>query len=256
MKEEQHQYSKFEKLGLSQQQLNVKLSKEGLYKCYGRIQEEYQIFIPRESKLAELIEETHMQTIHGRVTLTMAKVRSKYWVPTLRQLVKRVLRICYGCKNFHVKSDPAPQEGLLLVDRTNLDLPVKIIGKDYAVPVWCKSKGKKERKVYRLLFTCSLSRAIHLEVPPNQTTEEFTHALKRLVARRGRPKVIYSDNATTVVAASKWIEKINKDELMRKYLIKEEIQRTFNLSKAPWWGGKFERVVGLVKQCLYKAKGI
>ena len=111
MKQEQHQYSKFKKFELSQQQLNVKLSEEGLYKCYGPIQEEYQIFVPRESKLAELIEEAHIQTIHGGVTLIMAKVRSKYWVPTLRQLVKRVLRICYGCKNFHVKSYPAPQKG-------------------------------------------------------------------------------------------------------------------------------------------------
>ena len=101
-----------------------------------------------------------------------------------------------------------------VADHTNLDLPFKIIGTDYAVPFWCKSKGKKERKVYLLLFTCSLSKAIHLEVPPSQTTQEFTHALKRLVARRRRPKVIYSDNATTFVAASKWIEKINKDELM------------------------------------------
>ena len=110
-------------------------------------------------------------------------------------------------------------------------------------------KRDEGKKVYLLLFTCSLSRAIHLEVLPNQTTQEFIHALKRLIARRGEPKVIYSDYAKTFVAASKWIEKINKDKLMQKYLIKEEKQRKFNLSRAPWWGGQFERMVGLVKQC-------
>ena len=52
-----------------------------MYKCYGFIQGEYPIFIPRESKLEEkLIEEAHIHTIHGAVTLTMAKIRSKYWV--------------------------------------------------------------------------------------------------------------------------------------------------------------------------------
>ena len=112
-----------------------------------------------------------------------------------------VLRIYYGCKKFHVKSYPIPQKGLLPADRTNVDLRFKVIGTDYAGPFLCKSKGKKERKVYLLLFTCSLSRAIHLEVLPNQTTQEFIHALKRLIARRGRPKVIYSDNAKTFVAA-------------------------------------------------------
>ena len=65
----------------SKQQLNLKLSEEGVYKCYVFIQGEYPIFIPRESKLEEkLIEETHIHTIHGGVTLTMAKIRSKYWV--------------------------------------------------------------------------------------------------------------------------------------------------------------------------------
>ena len=42
---------------------------------------------------------------------------------------------------------------------------------------------------------------------------------------------------------------------MQEYLIKKEIQWKFNLSRAPWWGGQFERMIGLVKQCLYKTTG-
>ena len=63
-----------------------------------------------------------------------------------------------------------------------------------------------------------------LDVLSNQTTQEFIYALKRLITRRGRPKLIYSDNAKTYVAASKLIEKINKIKLMQEYLIKEEVQ--------------------------------
>ena len=29
----------------------------------------------------------------------------------------------------------------------------------------------------------------------------------------------------------------------------------FNLAKAPWWGGQFERMIGLTKQMLYKSLG-
>ena len=135
-------------------------------------------------KLAEkLIEEAHIQTIHGGLTLTMTKVRSKYWVPTLRQSVKRVLRICCGCKNLHVKGYPVPQKGLLQVDYTNSDLPFKIRGTDYTGPFLCKSKWKMERKVYLPLFNCSLSRANHLEGLPNQTTQKFIHVLKQLIVR-------------------------------------------------------------------------
>ena len=40
---------------------------------------------------------------------------------------------------------------------------------------------------------------------------------------------------------------------MQEFLVTEQVKWKFNLSRTPWWGGQFERMVGLVKQCLYKA---
>ena len=45
------------------------------------------------------------------------------------------------------------------------------------------------------------------------------------------------------------------DERLHDWLAKYEIKRQFNTSSAPWWGRQFERIVGLVKQALYKAGG-
>ena len=42
---------------------------------------------------------------------------------------------------------------------------------------------------------------------------------------------------------------------MQENLIKEHIKWKFILSIAPRWGGQFKRMVGLVKQSLFKAKG-
>ena len=42
---------------------------------------------------------------------------------------------------------------------------------------------------------------------------------------------------------------------MQEYLIKEDRHWKFNLSRAPRWGGQFERMVGLAKQCFYKSTG-
>ena len=33
------------------------------------------------------------------------------------------------------------------------------------------------------------------------------------------------------------------------------IKWQFNLSRAPWWGGQYERFIGIVKQALYKTIG-
>ena len=51
------------------------------------------------------------------------------------------------------------------------------------------------------------------------------------------------------------VKKAYKDERMQEFLLTEQEKWKFNLSRAPWWGGQFERMVGLVKQCLYEATG-
>ena len=46
-----------------------------------------------------------------------------------------------------------------------------------------------------------------------------------------------------------------KDERMHDYMAHHHITWQFNLSRAPWWGSQFERMVGLVKQAFYKSIG-
>ena len=66
---------------------------------------------------------------------------------------------------------------------------------------------------------------------------------------------MYSDNGRSFVAAARWLQGIMKDERMHDYLSRNHITWQFNLSRAPWWCGQFERLVGLVKQALYKSVG-
>ena len=86
-----------------------------------------------------------------------------------------------------MKPFTTPIPGYLPKTRTKQNLPFKVIGADHAGPIYCQGKSKREVKVYILLFTRSVSRAIHLEILINQTMGEFIRALKRLVARQGRP---------------------------------------------------------------------
>ena len=66
---------------------------------------------------------------------------------------------------------------------------------------------------------------------------------------------IYSDNGKSFVAAAKWIRQIMNEEKVQDYLAHQCIKWQFNLSRAPWWGGQFERLIGVVKQAFYKAIG-
>ena len=46
-----------------------------------------------------------------------------------------------------------------------------------------------------------------------------------------------------------------EDEKLQNWLVRNEIKWQFNLNRAPWWGGQFERMVGFVKKVFYKTIG-
>ena len=82
-------------------------------------------------------------------------------------------------------------------------------------------KRKKEAKTCILLFACSLTRAVYIELLPDRTIDQFIPCLKKFVARRGRPNKIYSDNVKTFTATSKWIRDIMKDEKLNEFRNKQ-----------------------------------
>lgn len=109
-----------------------------------------------------------------------------------------------------------------------------------------------EGKAYLVLFACRLTRALHLEVWPNQETATFLGSLKRLIAHQGSPSTIFSDNGQTFIGAAHWLKEIQTDEQLQAYLAEKWITWRFNLTRAPWWGGQFERLVGVFKRAFYK----
>ena len=222
VKRAQAAYLKTEQFEEDKLMLNLQKNSTGVYECRGRIQGNYPIYLPPNSILSDkMVMAAHRRTLHGGVGLTMAAIRSRYWIPRLRQLAKRMMKKCYGCKRFQAVARAHPPVGNLPNDRTEGSVPFQVIGVDFAGPIAYRSKRNKDGKAYIILFTCSLTRAVYLELLPNQTMEEFIRSLKRLIARRGRPEKIYSDNGKTVVAAARWLYKIMKEEVFNDFLAKK-----------------------------------
>ena len=244
------------KFRTDQLRLNLLQNDQQIVECRGRISGEYPIYLPDSQPFTlKVVQQAHILTLHGGVGLTMAKVRERFWVPRLRQLVKRIRRKCNGCKRFQVKAYHVPPPGKLPKTRTEGDVPFQVIGVDFAGPIRYQRGRKTEGKAYLAMFACSLTRAIHLELVTSLKTEEFIACLKRFIARRGRPKVVYSDNGATFQATAKWLQRVRKDEQFHSLLASFGIKWRFNLSRAPWWGGQFERLIGLFKNAFYKSVG-
>ena len=247
--------SKTSHFNRTKEALNLRKNHQNVLVCHGRVQGMYPIYLPTNAIFTrKLVRRIHVNTLHGLIGLTMAAVREMYWVPRLRRLVKAVRSECWGCKRFQAIAAKTPKPGYLPTNRTSGETAFEVVGIDFAGPIRYK-KFKHESKSYLVIFACSLSRAVYLELLPNLSTETFIPCLKRFIARRGRPRVIYSDNGGTFIKAAKWLNKVQKDEHFHNQLAENKIKWIFNLSRAPWWGGQFERLIGVVKNAMRKAIG-
>ena len=72
------------------------------------------IVMPRDHKLTELIiQDCHNRVKHLKVRSTLAEVRTKYWIPRGRQVVKKILHRCKICIRHEGKSYNAPATAAL-----------------------------------------------------------------------------------------------------------------------------------------------
>ena len=119
-------------------------------------------------------------------------------------------------------------------------------------PLYVKQKSGEMDKAYIALFSCCITRAVHLELVEDLSTATFRRCLQRFIARNGTPALIVSDNAKTFQATQKALTRLFSHPEVRADLERDKIEWKFNLERAPWWGGFFERMVASAKQCLKK----
>ena len=101
---------------------------------------------------------------------------------------------------------------------------------------WCGPYGpylfsRSSRKLYILLFTCAVVRAVHLELVNSLNMEDCVLAIRRFVAWRGLQTIIWSDNAKAFVAT--------QTRLLGTYGVICPEWR-FIPPRSPWWGGWWE----------------
>ena len=110
-----------------------------------------------------------------------------------------------------------------------------------------------DKKLYFIVFSCLQTRALHLETVDSMATEPLNLAVRRFMARKGKPHTFFSDNAKSFKKAAQEIEVLQEYHSakgVRKTLIAEGIQWKFIPERAPHWGGLWEKMVGLVKSVL------
>jgi hypothetical protein len=244
-----------------------------------------------------LIRHLHLLNCHIGASHLLAKLRQRFWVDKARSLVKSVIHRCTICRRWTGGPFQRPPMDPLPLVRVQPIIPFLNVGIDYFGPLKVTMKlpfelvseyGQRYRiiddrgklvtptpahqvnneffprrplrvvkTVHVCLFTCLVTRAIHLEIAEDLTGDQFLLALDRFCNIFTTPHVIVSDNATNfkyvqplVGPAVTW-----QEDKVNTFFRDRQINWHYNPSLSPWYGGVYERLVGVVKRSLEKTLG-
>nr|CAI5835990.1 unnamed protein product [Callosobruchus analis] len=199
----------------------------------------------------------HQISYHAGPQALLAAVREKYWILSGRRLCKDIINKCVVCRKQKAQI-LSPIMGQLPKSRFDCNFPFEICGVDYAGPFLIKDRqgrGAKLVKCYVSLFICFASKAVHLELVSDLSTETFILALRRFVARRGKPKQINSDNGSNFIGANSELKELSS--FLRKHsssiidaCSEYDIEWRFIPAHSPHFGGLWEAGVKSVKHHL------
>ena len=132
--------------------------------------------------------------------MTLNELRSQgFWVIGGSKLVAKIIDKCVLCRKF--RGNPIEQQMAdLPKERTEPSPPFTYIGMDSFGPITVKNR-RTEIKRYGLLFTCLSSRAVHLEMLDDLTTDSFINAIRCLIAIRGTIQKCFCDQGSNFIGA-------------------------------------------------------
>ena len=219
--------------------------------------------LPKNHHLTSLIGETyHRKYLHIGPQGLLFMMRQKFWPLNGRNLCRKLVHNCVTC--FKAKPVPCHQlMGNLPPERITPNLPFNCVGVDFFGHFMIKYPNQRKgklNKIYVCIFICLVTKACHLELVTNLSSDAFIATLKRFISRRGKCSHIFSDNAKNFVGSyaelRKLKELVNKpDEKLTTFLANEQINWSFIPPRAPNHGGLWEAGVKSVKYHLKRVVG-
>ena len=249
--------------------LMPRIDDDGVLRCDGRLcyaeflpyDTRFPIILPRGSWIINLIVKYYHELgkhITG-TNHTLANLSTKFWIISAREEIREWENERNDCKRRRGK---AANQVMVPLPKTRFSPPFQAFSRvsiDYGGPfITIQGRGKRREKRWLCLFTCLLSRAVHLEMAFGLDTDSFLKCLTRMASRRGYPSEVVSDRGTNFVGADRELRQLvgqlEKTKIQEQTLNKE-IKWIFNPPLAPHFGGVHEIMIKAAKKAIYKILG-
>lgn len=223
------------------------------------------VLLPRQDHIVDIIIDFyHRVNCHTGAHLLMSIIRQRYWILSGRNLIRKRVHAC----NFCFKTAPSniiPPMADLPTARVQEAKAFTHTGVDFAGPInitLSRRRGVKSQKAYICLFICLTTKAIHIELVSDLSTDNFLNAFKRFLSRRGPVSCMYSDNATNFIGAKNclddlynFLEANSTNEVLRNEFNIRRIEWNTIPPRAPHFGGLWESNIKSIKSHLYRVVG-
>nr|XP_046208328.1 uncharacterized protein LOC124037560 [Oncorhynchus gorbuscha] len=232
------------------------LDEQGILRVGGRLAHatlhshvKHPAILPRDSHLSVLlIKHYHEKVRHQGRGMTINELRSNgIWILGCSNAVSSHIYKCVKCRKFR-RCTEGQRMADLPKERMETAPPFTYCGMDCFGPFYAKD-GRRELKRYGLLFTCMGSRAVHIEMLDDLTTDAFINSLRSFIAIRGNVRQIRCDQGSNFIGARReFVDALKEmDQTRLKELGCEFIMNTPSSSHM---GGVWERQIRTIRSVL------
>ena len=101
----------------------------------------------------------------------------------------------------------------------------------------------------------SVTYEVHIELVPSLSTLHFIEAFVRFSNRHCLPRILISDNMSTLLQSAKILANSKIDNEFSEFLVENNIKHHTIPNFSPWVGSTWERLIRVIKSCLHKVMG-
>ncbi|XP_013412394.1 uncharacterized protein LOC106175106 [Lingula anatina] len=214
---------------------------------------QHPVILPKDSYVSKLIvSHFHKRIGHMGRGMTLNEVRANgFWILAGGKLTSEIIHRCVTCRKMR---KPVEEQKMadLPSDRVEASCPFEYSAMDCFGPFIVK-QNRKEFKRYGLLFTCLCSRAVHVEMLDDMSSDAFINALRCFISIRGKVRQIRSDQGSNFVGAKNEFTAALKEMDAQKvacYLANQDCDFLMNAPHSSHVGGVWERQIRTIRNVL------